>query len=48
MSVFAERIGLWVEAASVYRDRRVLLITLLGVSSGFPLGILGDPLSVVI
>ena len=48
MAVFAERIALWVEAASVYRDRRVLLITLLGVSSGFPLGILGDPLSAVL
>ena len=48
MSVLHERIAIWAEAASVYKDRRVLLITLLGVSSGFPLGILGDPLSAVL
>ena len=48
MSNFYERIAHWAKAASVYRDRRVLLITLLGVSSGFPLGILGDPLSAVL
>lgn len=39
------RVSDWLEAAQVYRDRRVLAITFLGISSGFPLGLLGDPLT---
>ena len=35
----------WWSAAAVYRDKRVIAITFLGISSGFPLGILGDPLT---
>jgi len=39
------RLTAWRSAAAVYRDKRVLAITFLGISSGFPLGILGDPLT---
>ena len=48
MSALSERIAVWIAAAAVYRDRRVLIITFLGISSGFPLGVLGDPLSAVL
>ena len=48
MSALSERIAVWITAAAVYRDRRVLIITFLGISSGFPLGVLGDPLSAVL
>ncbi len=45
MSRFAERAARWREAAGVYRDPRVLAITFLGISSGLPLGVLGEPLT---
>ncbi|MBO90063.1 MAG: MFS transporter [Rickettsiales bacterium] len=42
---FGARFAAWRSAAAVYRDKRVLVITFLGISSGFPLGILGDPVT---
>ncbi|MEC8165559.1 MAG: MFS transporter, partial [Pseudomonadota bacterium] len=42
---FGARLAVWWQVAVVYRDKRVLAITFLGISSGFPLGILGDPLT---
>ena len=42
---FGARLAVWWQVAAVYRDKRVLAITFLGISSGFPLGILGDPLT---
>jgi PAT family beta-lactamase induction signal transducer AmpG len=45
MPGFVMRLNGWWRAAGVYKDRRVLAITFLGISSGFPLGILGDPLT---
>tara|TARA_B100000676_G_C18091491_1_gene860307 strand:- start:7333 stop:8655 length:1323 start_codon:yes stop_codon:yes gene_type:complete len=42
---FYARFAVWWSAAAVYRDKRVLAITFLGISSGFPLGILGDPVT---
>ncbi len=38
-------IAVWRTAMAIYTDRRVLAITFLGISSGLPLGILGDPLT---
>ncbi|MFZ1415385.1 MAG: MFS transporter [Defluviicoccus sp.] len=35
----------WRETLAVYRDRRVLLLTLLGFASGLPFGVLAEPLS---
>jgi len=35
----------WLEAARVYRDRRVLSLFFLGVSSGLPFGVMAEPLS---
>ena len=35
----------WRQALAVYRDRRVLLLTLLGFASGLPFGVLAEPLS---
>jgi PAT family beta-lactamase induction signal transducer AmpG len=35
----------WIDAAAVYRDRRVLLLTFLGFASGLPFGVLADPLT---
>ena len=35
----------WVKTARIYLDRRVMTIFLLGISSGFPLGVIGDPLT---
>lgn len=37
--------GGWRETLAVYRDRRVLLLTLLGFASGLPFGVLAEPLS---
>ena len=34
----------WREAAAVYLERRVLAMVFLGISSGFPFGVLADPL----
>jgi PAT family beta-lactamase induction signal transducer AmpG len=34
----------WREAAAVYMERRVLAMVFLGISSGFPFGVLADPL----
>ena len=45
MMGFGTRFVGWWSAATVYRDKRVIAITFLGISSGFPLGILGDPLT---
>ena len=45
MMDFGMRFAGWWSAAAVYRDKRVIAITFLGISSGFPLGILGDPLT---
>jgi PAT family beta-lactamase induction signal transducer AmpG len=45
MPGFVMRLNGWWRAAGVYKDRRVLAITFLGISSGFPLGMLGDPLT---
>lgn len=45
MHALSHRLAAWRAAASVYRDPRVLAITFLGISSGLPLGILGDPLT---
>ena len=42
---FRARLYVWWQIAAVYRYKRVLEITFLGISSGFPLGILGDPLT---
>ncbi len=36
--------GRWREAATVYLERRVLAMVFLGISSGFPFGVLADPL----
>ncbi|MFN3075787.1 MAG: AmpG family muropeptide MFS transporter [Alphaproteobacteria bacterium] len=36
----------WIEAASVYRDRRLLSVLLLGFSSGLPLALTGSTLAV--
>ncbi len=36
--------GSWLRAGSVYLDRRVLAMVFLGISSGFPFGVLADPL----
>jgi len=38
-------ISKWLEAARVYRDRRVLAMLFLGFSSGLPAGVLADPLT---
>ncbi len=35
----------WLQAAAVYRDRRMLVILFMGFSSGLPFGLLGDPMS---
>ncbi len=35
----------WIEAAGIYRDRRVLSMLFLGFSSGLPFGVLAEPLS---
>lgn len=35
----------WLEAARVYRDRRVMSLFFLGVSSGLPFGVMAEPLS---
>jgi PAT family beta-lactamase induction signal transducer AmpG len=37
-------LGAWFRAGSVYLDRRVLAMVFLGISSGFPFGVLADPL----
>lgn len=41
----AGRLERWIEAAQVYRDRRVLSLFFLGISSGLPFGVLAEPLS---
>ena len=35
----------WREAAAVYLERRVVAMVFLGISSGFPFGVLADPLT---
>ena len=39
------RIARWLEAASAYRDPRVIALVFLGFSSGLPFGVLAEPLT---